>query len=127
LFCIFRRKGEQQKASQQCGAFSLFISALGFCIFLISFYFWSKSNRLKMNAPFSKYLYIGFLLLGIYQAIFSNDYIQAAASLGIGLAFDPFNPEQKWNDRPTWQKAVMIIHLALVAAMFGFGVGLNDK
>ena len=61
------------------------------------------------------------------QAFFSKDYMQAAASLGIGLAFDPFNPEQKWNDRPTWQKAVMIIHLALVAAMFGFGVGLNDK
>jgi len=80
-----------------------------------------------MNAPFSKHLYIGFLLLGLYQAIFSKDYVQAAASLGIGLAFDPFNPEQKWNDRPTWQKAVLIIHLALVAAMFGFGIGLNDK
>jgi len=65
--------------------------------------------------------------LGLYQAIFSKDYVQAAASLGIGLAFDPFNPEQKWNDRPTWQKAVLIIHLALVAAMFGFGIGLNDK
>ena len=38
-----------------------------------------------MNAPFSKYLYIGFLLLGLYQAIFSKDYVQAAASLGIGL------------------------------------------
>ena len=35
--------------------------------------------------------------------------------------------EQKWNDRPTWQKAVLFIHLALVAAMFGFGIGLNDK
>jgi hypothetical protein len=53
--------------------------------------------------------------------------MQATASLGIGLAFDPFNPEQKWNDRPTWQKAVLIIHLALVAGMFGFGIGLNDK
>jgi hypothetical protein len=43
------------------------------------------------------------------------------------MAFDPFDPEQKWNDRPTWQKAFLIIHLALVAAMFGFGIGLNDK
>jgi hypothetical protein len=47
--------------------------------------------------------------------------------MGIGLAFDPFNPDQKWNNRPTWQKAVLITHLALVAAMFGFGMGLNDK
>ena len=80
-----------------------------------------------MNAHFNKVLYIGFLLLGLYQAIISKDYMQAAASLGIGLAFDPFDPAQKWNERPTWQKAILIIHLALVAAMFGFGIGLNDK
>jgi hypothetical protein len=80
-----------------------------------------------MKSPFSKYLYIGFLLLGLYQAFFSKDYIQAAASLGIGLAFDPFNPEQTWNDRPTWQKATLIIHLALVAALFGLAIGINDK
>jgi hypothetical protein len=80
-----------------------------------------------MNAPFNKFLYIGFLLLGLYQAAISKDYMQSAASMGIGLAFDPFNLEQKWNDRPIWQKTVLIIHLALVAAMFGFGIGLNDK
>jgi len=78
-----------------------------------------------MKTPFNKFLYIGFLVLGLYQAIFHKDYLQAAASLGIGLAFDPFDSEQKWNDRPTWQKLVLVIHLVLVAAMFGFG--LNDK
>jgi hypothetical protein len=72
-----------------------------------------------MKTPFNKYLYVGFLLLGIYQAIFTNDYMQATASLGIGLAFDPFNPEQKWNERPTWQKVVLLLHLAFVAALFG--------
>lgn len=80
-----------------------------------------------MNKSFNKFLYIGFLLLGLFQAIVSKDYMQSAASLGIGMAFDPFNPEQKWNVRPTWQKAILIVHLALVAAMFGFGIGLNDK
>ena len=80
-----------------------------------------------MKTTFNKFLYIGFLLLGLYQAIFSTDYMQATASLGIALAFDPFNPEQKWNDRPTWQRTVLIIHLGLEAAVFGFGIGLNDK
>lgn len=80
-----------------------------------------------MNTKINKLLYIGFLLLGLFQAFFSKDYMQAAASLGIGMAFDPFDQEQKWNDRPTWQKAVLIIHLGLVVAMFGFGIGLNDK
>ena len=80
-----------------------------------------------MKTPFNKYLYIGFLLLGIYQSAINKDYLQAASSFGIGLAFDPFNPEQKWNERPIWQKSALILHLALAAALLGFGIGLNDK
>jgi hypothetical protein len=80
-----------------------------------------------MKTPFNKFLYMGFLALGLYQALLNRDYIQAASSMGIGLAFDPFDTEQKWTDRPTWQKSVLIIHLAWAAAMFGLGVGLNDK
>jgi hypothetical protein len=80
-----------------------------------------------MKTPFNQFIYIGFLLLGAYQSLFANDYMQAASSFGIGLAFDPFNTDQKWNDRPTWQKAVLIIHLALTAALFGFAIGMNDK
>ena len=80
-----------------------------------------------MKTPINKFVYIAFLLLGFYQAIFSKDYIQAASSFGIGMAFDPFNPEQKWNDRPTWQKVILFIHLGLAAAMFGFGIGLKGK
>lgn len=78
-----------------------------------------------MEKSFSKVLYVGFLLLGIYQVLYSKDYMQAAASFGIGLAFDPFNPEQKWKNRPTWQKTVLIANLGLVIAMFGLGLGLN--
>lgn len=80
-----------------------------------------------MKSPFNKFLYIGFLLLGLFQAFYSHDYMQSASSLGIGLAFDPFDQDQRWGDRPTWQKAVLFIHLALVAAMFGLGIGLNDR
>lgn len=77
-------------------------------------------------SPYHKYIYLGFILLGLYQASFTSDHFQAAASLGIGLAFDPFDQDQKWSDRPTWQKAVLILHLGAVAALFGYGVGLND-
>ncbi len=80
-----------------------------------------------MNTPMNKFLYLGFLVLGLYQALLLGNYMDAAASLGIGLAFDPFTVEQKWGDRPTWQKVVLFSHLALVAAMFGFGIGLNDR
>jgi mannose/fructose/N-acetylgalactosamine-specific phosphotransferase system component IIC len=80
-----------------------------------------------MKTSFNKFLYVGFVLVGIFQALFSKEYMQAVSSFGIALAFDPFDQEQKWNDRPTWQKTVLIVHLALVAALFGFAVGLNDK
>lgn len=79
-----------------------------------------------MKTPFNKFLYLGFLLLGLYQ-IFQGEYIQAASSSGIALAFDPFDPNKSWKERPLWQKAILILHLALVAALFGFGIGLEDK
>ena len=75
-----------------------------------------------MKNQINKVLYLGFVLLGLYQAFLSNDYLLAASSLGIGLAFDPFDPAQKWKDRPIWQKVVLAVHLAVVAAMFGFGI-----
>lgn len=75
-----------------------------------------------MKTPFNKFLYLGFLLLGLYQALLKNDYMEAAASLGIALAFDPFDTQQTWNDRPSWQKAVLILHLVLVALMFTLGL-----
>ncbi len=80
-----------------------------------------------MKTSFNKILYIGFVCFGLYEAVYKKDYLQAVSFLGIALAFDPFNVNQKWSDRPTWQKALLIIHLGLVAAMFGFSVGLNDK
>lgn len=80
-----------------------------------------------MKTSFNKILYIGFVLLGVYQGLFSKDYMQAGSSIGIALAFDPFDQEQKWNDRPTWQKAVLIVQLGVVAALLGYAIGWNDK
>ena len=36
-----------------------------------------------MNTPFNKLLDLGFLFLGLFQAFFTKDYMQSAASLGI--------------------------------------------
>lgn len=80
-----------------------------------------------MKTSFNNYLYVGFSLLGLYQAVFSQDFLQAAASLGIALAFDPFNPAVKWNERPKWQKGVLILHLAFIITMFGLGIGWNGQ
>ena len=76
---------------------------------------------------FPKYLYVGFLLLGLYQSIVIKDYVQSGASLGIALAFDPFDQNVTWKERPVWQKITLIVHLAVCAFLIGYGIGLNDK
>jgi H+/Cl- antiporter ClcA len=76
-----------------------------------------------MKTSFNKYLYIGFVLFGIYELAFRHSAGDAATYMGIALAFDPFNQEQSWKERPTWQKAILIIHLGIVAGLFGYMIG----
>lgn len=78
------------------------------------------------SRKFNVTLYSLFILLAIYQSVFSKAYIDAASSMAIALIFDPFNQEQPWNERPKWQRAWLIIHLAMAAALLGFGIGINE-
>ena len=61
----------------------------------------------------NKFLYLGFILLGCVE-LFQKSIGQTLIYLGIALAFDPFNQDQPWNERPGWQKMVLIVHLAIV-------------
>lgn len=81
---------------------------------------------MKSNQKIMQFLYAGFTALGIFQAI-RGEFNQAAIHLGIALAFDPFNPNQTWKERPLWQKAALIVHLGLCAAFFAYEIGFNDK
>lgn len=78
-----------------------------------------------LSKVFYRIAYTLFVLLAVYQIVINKDYIEAATNLGIGLIFDPFNPKVSWQDRPLWQRAWLIIHLALAAALFGYGVSVD--
>ncbi len=80
-----------------------------------------------MKTPYNKFLYGGFLLLSAYYIIVGHRYIDAATNMGIALIFDPFNVDQKWEDRPRWQKFWLVAHLAIMAGLFGLGVGVADR
>lgn len=72
-----------------------------------------------MDAKFYRFLHGGFVLFGLYYAVFSKNFTDAGMMLGIALAFDPFNQQQPFNERPTWQKVWLIVHLVLVFIFFG--------
>jgi len=81
---------------------------------------------MKGNQKVMRFLYAGFVSLGVFIAV-RVDFNQAGIYMGIALAFDPFDPEQSWKERPMWQKLILITNLTLCAAFFGLQVGLADK
>jgi bacteriorhodopsin len=79
-----------------------------------------------MNPKINRVLYAGFIAISIFM-LCKSDYVTAASNMGIALVFDPFDPKQEWKQRPVWQRAWLIIHLAIVAGLFGLGLGLDDR
>ncbi len=65
--------------------------------------------------------YALFVLLGMYRAIFSHDFTDAAATLGIALIFDLFAPTP-WQDRRLWQKMLLAAHVTAMLGMFIAGL-----
>lgn len=81
-------------------------------------------NRIGIN--YIRILYAMFVLLAIYQGIFSENYVQAASNMALALIFDPFDQQEPWGERPTWQKAWLICHLGMAAALLGYGISLDQ-
>ena len=91
------------------------------------FRYWNQKGKIisinTMKTSFNRYIYIGFILFGFYELLAKHAAGDAVTFMGIALAFDPFDQSQPWKERPTWQKAVLIIHLSVVAALFGYMIG----
>ncbi len=64
-----------------------------------------------MNTKFNKYIHIAFIAYGLYVVFVEKNLETAFIYLGLALAFDPFNPSQKWNERPQWQRGILIAEL----------------
>lgn len=74
---------------------------------------------------YNKWFYGLFIVLGIYMLLFSDDFMGGVANLGIALIFDPFNPYETWNKRPLYQRALLIVHVALVIGLLVYGWGFR--
>jgi hypothetical protein len=74
-------------------------------------------NTRPQAKNFNKPAYIIFTLLGIFFAI-TKDFSQASIYLGLALAFDPFNIEIPFPQRPFYQQAWLMVHLSVAFALF---------
>lgn len=64
----------------------------------------------------NRFLHIGFLLMAGLQFFVFEEPSAAIGSLGISLAFDPFDQQVKWSNRPFLQKAWLIVVVILTFA-----------
>lgn len=69
-----------------------------------------------MKNTFGRGLHLLFVSIGVFFIV-RNDWGQALLYFGLGLAFDPFAPAQTWNDKPLWQKTVLLSELTLVLVL----------
>lgn len=63
----------------------------------------------------NRYTYAIYMVLVIYLFI-KGDYVWAFTNLGVALLFDPFDTNVKWQHRPFYQKAWLLVHVALMLA-----------
>jgi len=55
------------------------------------------------------------MLLVIYLFI-KGDYGWAFTNLGVALVFEPFDTTVNWQNRPLYQKAWLLVHVAIMLA-----------
>ncbi len=66
-----------------------------------------------MKTKFNPIIYLLFVAYGIFSLATKN-LDNSLIYLGIALAIDPFDTSQPFNERPIWQKAVLIVQLSIV-------------
>lgn len=84
-------------------------------------------KKTDLTSRYYRVVYVLFIVLGLYQVLARKDFIDGASSIGIALIFDPFNRAVPWGERPLWQRAWLVIHLAVAAALLGYGIAIDKS
>jgi hypothetical protein len=72
-----------------------------------------RQDKINRTNAVNRILYGGFVLVALWNMLFSSDYGTAAANMGIALIFDPFNGSTKWINRSLFQRLWLIVHLCI--------------
>lgn len=76
----------------------------------------AKDKITEKSIVFNRIMYGAFVLLGIYFLV-QRDIASAMSNLGIGLIFDPFDQKVNWQQRPSYQKIWLLVHLSVVLGL----------
>ena len=77
-----------------------------------------KIGNKSFSRGVNRFFYVAFTLFAIVELAFRG-LDESWPMLGIALVFDPFDPAVRWEKRPNYQRAWLIIHLV---AVFVLGV-----
>jgi hypothetical protein len=81
----------------------------------------AKERITEKSIVFNRIMYGAFVLLGIYFLV-RGDTTSAMSNLGISLIFDPFDQKIHWQQRPSYQKLWLIVHLSLVLGLVAINI-----
>lgn len=78
-----------------------------------------KAKYKDWSKPWSRIVYFGLVILGLYFLVFNGDYGSAFSNWGIALAFDPFDQKIPWRERPRYQRVWLLAHAGLLLILVG--------
>jgi hypothetical protein len=85
----------------------------------------SAASTRSMN--WNRWAYGLLTVTGLLSLLLGTDRSLAPMLLCFALVADPFDQRVTWKERPLWQRAWLVVHLAVAAAAFGWSVGLGDR
>lgn len=79
------------------------------------------SKPFSITKRFNRLAYVLLICLSLFF-FFTGGFMMGVSNLGLALAFDPFNQQTSWKERPIYQRAWLLIHVSLVLALFAVGI-----
>jgi hypothetical protein len=82
-----------------------------------------KTKNISKIREVNPYFYGGLMMVTAVHWVIYKDLMNGAIAFNLALAFDPFNQNQKWEDRPLWQKGWLVVHVTIgIGLIVGLGV-----
>lgn len=80
------------------------------------------NKRIQSSLNFNRIIYGTLIFISALHFFVLDDLTSGVITLLLALAFDPFNIQQTWADRPLWQRIWLLLHLIIGIAVLLFSM-----